>query len=91
MRKIKNYKDFIKETKRLTDKQIKVVESRISEEYSKNFWTLALKSRVFNDDEKKMIKENLIHVEMNLNLINEKYDKEQLDIIIILKTSKNFS
>jgi FKBP-type peptidyl-prolyl cis-trans isomerase len=72
MKKIKNYKDFINETKKLTNKQIKVVESRISDEYSKNFWVLALKSKVFNNDEKKMIQENLVHVEMNLNLINEK-------------------
>jgi hypothetical protein len=72
MEKLKSYKDFIRESKRLTEKQINIVQSKISDEYSKNFWTLALKSKVFTTEEKTFIRENLINVEINLNLITEK-------------------
>jgi hypothetical protein len=72
MRKLKNYSDFLKETEKIANKQVKVIESELSEEYSKNFWNLALKSKVFDDVEKTMIRENLINVEINLSLINEK-------------------
>lgn len=73
MKVIKNYKEFIRESKKNATEVAKKVESQIYSEYSKDFWNLALKSKIFNDEEKLFIKEELINTEINLNNLNENF------------------
>lgn len=69
---IRDYRSFIKEQKKYADKQSIIIESRIYNELSENFWSLCLESKVFDEVEKKFIKNELI--DSKFNLIKEEWE-----------------
>lgn len=69
---VRNYKSFVNEQKKYAEKQSKIVKGQIYEELSDNFWNLCLKSEVFDNTEKKFIKNELM--ESKVNLLKEEWE-----------------
>ena len=59
MKYIKGYKRFINESKIEIGKNALIVEKKVLEDFSSDFWNLCMKSAVFTIEEKSYIKENL--------------------------------
>jgi hypothetical protein len=77
MKKLKSYKQFLAENfeHKLDEKQ---VEKEVYKEYSENFWKMALKSRLFEDYEKKFISEDLVDTKIDLMSLNESFVNENM-------------
>jgi hypothetical protein len=69
---IRNYKSFVKEQKKFAEKQSNIIKGKIYTELSESFWSLCLKSEVFDDIEKKFIKNELI--DSKFDLIKEEWE-----------------
>jgi hypothetical protein len=69
---IRNYKSFVKEQKKFAEKQSIIIKGKIYDELSESFWSLCLKSEVFDDVEKKFIKNELI--DSKFDLIKEEWE-----------------
>lgn len=69
---VKNYKHFVKEQRKKAEKQSSIIRGQIYEELSDNFWSLCLKSEVFDNTEKNFIKNELM--ESKVNLIKEEWE-----------------
>lgn len=48
------------------DKNLMIVEKKVLADFSESFWDMSLRSKVFTDDEKNFIKENLLEIEVDL-------------------------
>lgn len=59
MKYIKGYKKFINESKIEIGKNALIVEKKVLEDFSSDFWNLCMKSAIFTIEEKSYIKENL--------------------------------
>ena len=72
MKYLKGYQKFIKDTKISIDKNASIVEKKVLEEFSSDFWNLCMKSAIFNAEEKTYIKESL-SIE-KVSLIKEEWE-----------------
>jgi hypothetical protein len=52
---IKDYKSFVKEQKKYVNKQSVIIEKELYQDLSESFWTLCLRSEIFDADEKNLI------------------------------------
>lgn len=72
MKYLKGYQKFIKDTKISIDKNASIVEKKVLEEFSSDFWNLCMKSAIFTAEEKAYIKESL-SIE-KVSLIKEEWE-----------------
>ncbi len=66
MKYIRNYNSFIKESKMAIEKNALIVEKQVLTEFSNDFWSLCMRSKVFTTEEKFYIKENFSTKEVSL-------------------------
>ncbi len=52
---VRNYKSFVKEQKKYINKQSVIIEKELYQDLSESFWTLCLRSEIFDADEKNLI------------------------------------
>jgi plastocyanin len=73
MKYLKRYERFVNENVRVVikniDKELMIVEKQVLNDFSGSFWDMSLRSKVFNEEEKNFIKENLLSVKVDL--VNE--------------------
>ena len=72
MRYIKGYSKFINESKREIEKNALIVEKQVLSEFSSDFWSLCLRSKIFTNEEKSYIENNLIG--QNVSLVTEEWE-----------------
>ena len=72
MKYIRNYHSFVKESKREIDKNALVVEKKVLNEFSSDFWCLCLRSSIFTNEEKVYIENNLSN--KKVSLLNEEWE-----------------
>jgi hypothetical protein len=72
MRYIKGYSKFINESKREIEKNALIVEKQVLNEFSSDFWSLCLRSKIFTNEEKSYIENNLIG--QNVSLVTEEWE-----------------
>lgn len=63
------FKSYINKSVNDIDNRLSVIESKILNDFEKDFWHLSMKSKVFNNEEKYFISENLMT--SKVDLINE--------------------
>ena len=66
MKYLNNYKSFMKSLDKEINKSSSMLESKLLSDLSKNFWVLSLESKIFNENEKLFIKENLMSYEVDM-------------------------
>lgn len=69
---MRDYSSFITETKRQIDKNALVVEKQVLGEFSSDFWSLCLRSKIFTNGEKSYIENNLSN--KKVSLLNEEWE-----------------
>ena len=73
MKYLKRYERFVNENVRAVvkniDKELMIVEKQVLNDFSGSFWDMSLRSKVFTEEEKNFIKENLLSVKVDL--VNE--------------------
>jgi|LauGreDrversion4_2_1035121.scaffolds.fasta_scaffold07544_14 plastocyanin len=73
MKYLKRYERFVNENVRAVvkniDKELMIVEKQVLNDFSGSFWDMSLRSKVFTEEEKSFIKENLLSVKVDL--VNE--------------------
>jgi len=84
MKYIKNYNHFIKESKLAIDRNAFIVEKQVLQEFSNDFWSLCMRSKIFSLDEKNYIKENFSN--KKVSLIKEEW--EWLDKAVVWAKDK---
>jgi hypothetical protein len=67
MKYMNNYRQFRKRQQKLANKQGAIIEKELKHEFSGKFWSLCLKSKLFDLEQKEFIKENCLDVKINLN------------------------
>jgi len=72
MKYLKGYQKFLNESKIAIDKNALVVEKKVLEDFSSDFWNLCMRSAVFTTEEKTYIKESLA-IE-KVSLIKEEWE-----------------
>lgn len=72
MKYIRDYNSFIKESKKQIDKNALVVEKQVLNEFSSDFWSLCLRSKIFTNEEKSYIENNLSN--KKVSLLNEEWE-----------------
>ena len=72
MRYIKGYSKFINESKREIEKNALIVEKQVLNEFSSDFWSLCLRSKIFSTEENSYIENNLIG--QNVSLVTEEWE-----------------
>ena len=72
MKYMRDYNSFIKESKKQIDKNALVVEKQVLNEFSSDFWSLCLRSKIFTNEEKSYIENNLSN--KKVSLLNEEWE-----------------
>lgn len=72
MKYMRNYNSFVKESKKQIDKNALVVEKQVLNEFSSDFWSLCLRSKIFTNEEKSYIENNLSN--KKVSLLNEEWE-----------------
>jgi hypothetical protein len=66
MKYVRDYNSFVRLSKKEIGKNASLVEKQILNEFSSDFWNLCMKSRVFTENEKLYIQNNLVNEKVSL-------------------------